>query len=51
VLVSIYHALLKRIESAHYDVFSRRVSVPLAEKVAILIAGLSRMAWTRLFGN
>jgi phytoene synthase len=51
VLVSIYHALLKRIESAHYDVFSRRVSVPLAEKVAILVAGLSRMAWARLFGN
>ncbi len=51
VLVSIYHALLKRIESARCDVFSRRVSVPLAEKVAILVAGLSRMAWTRLFGS
>ena len=30
VLVSIYHALLKRIERAEYDVFSRRASVPLA---------------------
>ena len=29
VLVSIYHALLKRIERADYDVFSRRASVPL----------------------
>ena len=28
VLVSIYHALLKRIERADYDVFSRRASVP-----------------------
>jgi 15-cis-phytoene synthase len=51
VLVSIYHALLQRIESARYDVFSHRVSVPLPEKVAILTAGLSRMAWTRLFGS
>ena len=51
VLVSIYHALLKRIELARYDVFSNRVSVPLAGKIAILGAGLSRMAWTRLFGR
>lgn len=51
VLVSIYHALLKRIELARYDVFSHRVSVPLTEKIAILGAGLSRMAWTRLSGK
>lgn len=51
VLVSIYHALLQRIESARYDVFSQRVSVPLLEKVGILGAGLSRMAWTRLVGS
>jgi phytoene synthase len=51
VLVSIYHALLQRIESARYDVFSQRVSVPLPEKVGILGVGLSRMAWTRLLGN
>ena len=30
VLVSIYHALLKRIERADYDVFTRRASVPTA---------------------
>ena len=35
VLVEIYHALLKRIERADYDVFSRRASVP-------------RMGWARL---
>jgi len=50
VLVSIYHALLERIERADYDVFTRRASVPLAEKVAILIAGMARMGWTRVFG-
>jgi phytoene synthase len=48
VLVSIYHALLKRIRRADYDVFSRRASVPLAQKVAILLAGMARMAWARL---
>lgn len=50
VLVSIYHALLKRIRQADYDVFSRRASVPLAEKIAILFVGLARMAWVRLVG-
>ena len=49
VLVSIYHALLKRIRHANYDVFSRRVSVPLAQKVAILLAGLTRMTWAQMF--
>ena len=49
VLVSIYHALLKRIEQADYDVFSRRASVPLREKLAILAVGLTRMIWARLF--
>jgi phytoene synthase len=48
VLVAIYHALLKRIERADYDVFSRRASVPLRQKLAILIAGLTRMTWARL---
>ena len=32
VLVSIYHGLLKRIERADYDVFTRRASVPLLAK-------------------
>jgi phytoene synthase len=49
VLVSIYHALLKRIELADYDVFSRRAAVPLRQKLAILAIGLTRMTWARLF--
>ena len=48
VLVSIYHGLLKRIERADYDVFSRRASVPMVEKVGILAVGLTRMVWARL---
>jgi phytoene synthase len=48
VLVSVYHALLKRIERADYDVFSRRASVPLRQKLAILAVGLTRMTWARL---
>jgi phytoene synthase len=50
VLVSIYHALLKRIDRAGYDVFSRRVSVPLWEKLSILVVGLVWTAWARVFG-
>jgi len=50
VLVSIYHALLKRIEAANYDVFTRRASVPTAQKMAILMVGMTRMAWARIFG-
>jgi len=49
VLVAIYHALLKRIERADYDVFSRRVSVPLRQKLGILMVGLTRMTLARLF--
>lgn len=50
VLVSIYHALLKRIEKADYDVFSKRASVPTSQKLAILSAGLAKMGATRLLG-
>lgn len=50
VLVRIYHALLKRIEGADFDVFSRRANVPTSEKLAILMAGLARMAWVRVVG-
>lgn len=50
VLVTIYHSLLKRIERANYDVFRKRVSVPAPQKLAILLAGLGRMAWARTFG-
>jgi phytoene synthase len=48
VLVSIYHGLLKRIEEADYDVFSRRASVPMLQKLAIMVAGIARMGWARL---
>jgi phytoene synthase len=48
--VRIYHALLKRIEAADYDVFSRRASVPTAEKLAILAGGMARIGWARMFG-
>ncbi len=50
VLVSIYHALLKRIERASYDVFSHRASVPTIQKVGILGAGMARMTLARLTG-
>lgn len=50
VLVNIYHALLKRIERANYDVFTRRASVPTLQKLAILAVGMTRMAWARAFG-
>src|SRR5208282_5213776 len=49
VLVRIYHGLLKRIERADYDVFLRRASVPMVEKMGILAIGLVRMGWARLF--
>jgi phytoene synthase len=48
VLISIYHALLKHIRGAGYDVFSRRASVPFVEKLGILVVGLAQMAWVRL---
>jgi phytoene synthase len=50
VLVSIYHALLKRIRNADYDVFSHRARVPTAQKVGILGVGLARVAVARLSG-
>jgi phytoene synthase len=49
VLVSIYHGLLRRIERADYDVFSRRASMPLVQKLGILAVGQARMAQARLF--
>jgi phytoene synthase len=50
VLVSIYHELLKRIERSNYDVFTRRASVPMIQKLGILSLGLARVAWARLAG-
>ena len=48
VLVSIYHGLLRRIEEADYDVFSSRASVPMVQKLAIMIVGFARMGLARL---
>jgi phytoene synthase len=50
VLVSIYHALLKRIRSGDYDVFSHRASVPMVQKATILGLGMARLAVARLSG-
>jgi phytoene synthase len=50
VLVEIYHALLRRIEAADYDVFSKRASVPTAEKLRILAVGMVKMGWVRIAG-
>lgn len=49
VLVAIYRGLLKRIEKADYDVFSRRASVPMPQKLWILAVGMARMAVARLW--
>jgi phytoene synthase len=50
ILVSIYHRLLERIRQADYDVFSRRASVPLVQKLGILTVGQARLALARLPG-
>jgi phytoene synthase len=50
VLVEIYHALLKRIEAADFDVFSKRASVPTVEKMRILAIGMAKMGWQRIAG-
>ena len=50
VLVEIYHALLKRIEAADFDVFSKRASVPTIEKLRILAVGIAKMGWVRIAG-
>jgi phytoene synthase len=47
VLVSIYHALLRRIERANYDVFTERARVPTIQKLSILAAGMARMTVAR----
>ncbi len=49
VLVRIYHALLKRIERVDYDVFSQRASVPMVEKIGVMLVGLVRMGLARVF--
>ncbi len=39
-LIAIYSRLLDRIERSNYDVFSRRISVPVWEKLGIVLRGL-----------
>jgi phytoene synthase len=48
VLVKIYRGLLRRIRRAHYDVFSRRISVPTFQKLEILAVGMVRLVIVRL---
>jgi len=48
VLVTIYHQLLKRIRKSGFDVFSRRASVPMVQKLGILAMGLVRLALARV---
>lgn len=47
VLVTIYHDLLLRIGELDGDVFSRRVTVPTAAKVWVLMRGMGMTAWNR----
>ena len=49
VLVSIYHGLLKRIKNSNYEVFRERISVPTVQKLAVLCAGILKMAWVKIF--
>ncbi len=48
VLIAIYHDLLRRIEARNFDVFSERVSVPVAARIAILLRGLVQVFFNRL---
>lgn len=48
VLMAIYRRLLRRIEAANYDVFSKRLSVPTGEKVMLLLQGTVRMFAARV---
>lgn len=47
VLVTIYHALLHRIDKAKYDVFTKRASVPTVQKISILAMGMARLVVAR----
>jgi phytoene synthase len=51
VLITIYHDLLRRIERRNYDVFSERVRVPRATRLAILTRGLAQVFANRLFSK
>ena len=47
VLGGIYSELLDRIESANYDVFSRRVSLSTSEKLAVMARAWAASMWPR----
>lgn len=49
VLITIYHRLLRRIERRNFDVFTERVSVPVPIRIIVLLRGLFRVFWNRLF--
>ena len=51
VLITIYHDLLRRIESRDYDVFTERVTVPVTARIAILARGLLQVLRNRLLGR
>lgn len=48
VLITIYHDLLRRIERRGFDVFSSRVRVPVATRIAILLRGLVQVIIHRM---
>ena len=48
VLVTIYSRLLKRIERRNFDVFSKRITVPVYEKLTILGRGMLTTVFNRL---
>jgi len=50
VLVAIYHRLLHKIGEANSDVFSRRISVPTAEKLWMLGRGAAMSFGNRVLG-
>ena len=48
VLVTIYRRLLERIVARDYDVFSKRLSVPSAEKMGVLARGMGMSLLNRM---
>lgn len=50
VLATIYHRLLDRIAAGKMEVFGKRVSVPVWEKLAILLRGAVMATWNRVLG-
>jgi phytoene synthase len=50
VLVTIYHRLLGHIADRRMEVFSERVGISTAEKLAILARGAAMAAWNRVLG-